>query len=47
MPRPNLRRAQVLVRQFCREHRISYTETSLVQSYAISLRHLHTVGGEA
>ena len=46
MPRPNLRRAQVLVRQFCREHRISYTETSLVQSYAISLRHLHTAGGE-
>ena len=45
MPRPNLRRAQDLVRQFCLDHGISYTETSLVASYATSLRHLHAVGG--
>jgi fatty acid desaturase len=43
MPRPNLRRAQVLVRQFCQEHGISYTETSLVTSYRMSLRSLHAV----
>ncbi|HEY6743210.1 MAG TPA: acyl-CoA desaturase, partial [Lapillicoccus sp.] len=43
MPRPNLRRAQVLVRQFCQEHEINYTETSLVTSYRISLQSLHAV----
>ena len=43
MPRPNLRRAQVLVRQFCQERGITYTETSLVTSYRMSLRSLHAV----
>ena len=47
MPRPSLRRAQFLVRQFCRERGISYTETSLAASYRISLRHLHTVARPA
>ena len=46
MPRPSLRRAQVLVRRFCREHRIPYSEASLAASYAITLRHLHAVGGD-
>ena len=41
MPRPSLPRAQVLVRQFCRERGISYTETSLLTSYRMSLRSLH------
>ena len=45
MPRPNLRRAQALVRQFCQERRIPYNETSLPASYRLALRHLHTVGG--
>jgi fatty acid desaturase len=45
MPRPNLRRAQALVRQFCQERRIPYTETSLTASYRLAVRHLHTVGG--
>jgi fatty acid desaturase len=45
MPRPNLRRAQALVRQFCQERRISYTETSLLGSYRLTLGHLHAVGG--
>ncbi|MEO3751555.1 acyl-CoA desaturase [Streptomyces sp. B6B3] len=45
MPRPNLRRAQEVVRAFCAEHRIAYHETGLFHSYAQVLRHLHTVGG--
>jgi fatty acid desaturase len=44
MPRPNLRRAQALIRAFCHEHGIPYCETSLVRSYAMALRHLHEVG---
>ena len=44
MPRPNLRRAQPLVREFCRQHDLPYTEESLVGSYAQALRHLHAVG---
>jgi fatty acid desaturase len=44
MPRPNLRHAQPLVRAFCRQHNLPYTEASLVGSYSEALRHLHTVG---
>jgi fatty acid desaturase len=44
MPRPNLRRAQALVRAHCATHGIVYTETSLCGSYAIVLRHLHELG---
>ena len=44
MPRPNLRHAQPLVREFCRTHNLPYTEASLFGSYAQALRHLHTVG---
>jgi fatty acid desaturase len=43
MPRPNLRRAQHLVRTFCAERGVLYTETSLAASYGMSLRHLNTV----
>ena len=43
MPRPNLRRAQPLVREFCRHHGLLYAEASLVGSYAEALRHLHSV----
>lgn len=43
MPRPNLRHAQPLVRQFCRDHGIAYVECSLLSSYAQTLRHLHAV----
>ncbi|WP_433227995.1 fatty acid desaturase family protein [Actinomadura formosensis] len=45
MPRPNLRRAQALVRAFCTRNDIAYCETSLTGSYAQVLRHLHAVGG--
>ena len=41
---PNLRRAQPLVRAFCREHDLPYVEATLFGSYAEALRHLHAVG---
>jgi fatty acid desaturase len=44
MPRPSLRKAQVLVREYCAAHGITYTETSLVGSYATVLRYLHDLG---
>ena len=44
MPRPNLRRAQHLVRSFCRERGIAYTETSLLTSYRLVLGHLDLAG---
>jgi fatty acid desaturase len=44
MPRPNLRHAQPLVRAFCQDHNLPYTEASLVDSYAEAVRHLHSVG---
>ena len=43
MPRPNLRRAQPLVRDFCRHHDLPYTEATLIGSYTQALRHLHTM----
>jgi len=43
MPRPNLRRAQPLVRDFCQQRKIAYAETSLLASYRLALRHLHAV----
>jgi fatty acid desaturase len=44
MPRPSLRRAQLVVRQFCHERRIPYREDSLVGSYREALRHLQAAG---
>lgn len=44
MPRANLRKAQAVVRAFCAAHAITYTETSLLGSYSIVLRHLHALG---
>ena len=44
MPRPNLRRAQAIVRSYCAEHEIQYTETTLAQAYASILRYLNRVG---
>jgi hypothetical protein len=47
MPRPNLRRAQPIVRDFCTSHRVSYTETSLLSAYRIVIRYLNRVGSGA
>jgi fatty acid desaturase len=44
MPRPSLHRAQPLVRAYCEQHQISYTETSLLGSYTAALTHLHQLG---
>lgn len=44
MPRPNLRHAQRLVREFCSHHGIAYSQCGLLRSYAMVLRHLHAVG---
>jgi fatty acid desaturase len=44
MPRPNLKRAQPLVRDFCARHGVRYTETSLLGSYATVVRYLNQVG---
>jgi fatty acid desaturase len=44
MPRPRLHRAQRLVRAYCAEQRIGYTETGLFSSYVIALRYLHSLG---
>ncbi|MFG2006719.1 fatty acid desaturase family protein [Spirillospora sp. NPDC048911] len=45
MPRPNLRRAQKLIRAHCAQHDVAYYETGILSSYAQVLRHLHRVGG--
>jgi fatty acid desaturase len=44
LPRPNLRRAQPLIRAFCQDHNLPYVEASLFGSYAQAIRHLHMVG---
>lgn len=44
MARPKLARAAKLVRQFCAEKKISYTETGLFQSYGIVIAYLNRVG---
>ncbi len=44
MPRDNLRHARSVVRAYCLDKDIPYTETSLVDSYAIVIRYLNVVG---
>jgi len=44
MPRSNLRHAQPLVRAFCHDRGIAYTETSLLASYARVISYLNEVG---
>jgi len=46
MPRPSLRRSQPLIREFCRQHGLPYSQASLVGSYAQALRYLHAVGSQ-
>jgi fatty acid desaturase len=42
MPRPNLARAQYLVRPFCLENNFGYCEDSLIGSYRQTIRHLQS-----
>lgn len=44
MPRPSLAKASQMVREYCREHSINYTETSVWQSYGAVVRYLNRVG---
>nr|WP_231980347.1 acyl-CoA desaturase [Tessaracoccus coleopterorum] len=44
MPRPHLRKARVIVREFCEKLEVPYTETSLIKSYGIVIRYLNDVG---
>jgi fatty acid desaturase len=44
MPRANLARAQVIVRDFCARDGVPYAESSAPSSYADVVRHLHAVG---
>jgi fatty acid desaturase len=44
MPRPNLRRAQPVVRRFCERNGVAYQESSAYSSYRDVLRHLRDVG---
>jgi fatty acid desaturase len=44
MPRPSLRRAQPLVRAFCAERGLAYSESSVFGSFVEALRHLHAAG---
>jgi fatty acid desaturase len=44
MPRPNLRRAVPIVREFCETHGLPYAEASLYGSYRLAMSHLHDVG---
>src|SRR5262252_2757075 len=44
MPRPNLRRSQPLIREYCQQHGLPYCEASLAGSYAQALRHIRLVG---
>ncbi|MFD7658514.1 fatty acid desaturase family protein [Actinosynnema sp. NPDC059797] len=46
MPRPHLRHAQALVRDFCDRHSVSYAECGLFTSYGYVLKHLHEAGAE-
>jgi len=44
MPTPHLRRARPIVKAYCAELGISYTETGLIDSWGEVLRHLHQAG---
>ena len=44
MPRPHLKRAQQMAKEYCEKHTILYTETTLAQSYGIVIRYLNRVG---
>lgn len=47
MSRPNLARAQTLVRAYCSEQGLPYVETTLVDSYRRTVRHLSAVSKHA
>ncbi len=44
MSRPNLARTREIVREYCVQHDVPYTETSLLESYGIVIEYLNRVG---
>jgi len=44
MPRPNLKRVQPIVRAYCAQHEVSYTEVGIFASYGIVVDYLNNVG---
>ena len=44
MPRPNLKRVQPIVREYCAKHEVSYAEVGLLESYGIVVDYLNNVG---
>ncbi|AKJ08753.1 delta fatty acid desaturase [Streptomyces incarnatus] len=44
MPAPHLRRARIIVREYCAEIGVPYHETGLIRSYREALTHMHRVG---
>ncbi|WP_203579700.1 fatty acid desaturase family protein [Microbacterium hibisci] len=44
MPRPHLRQASTMIRAYCRENGVAYTETGLWQSYGLVVRYINRVG---
>ena len=44
MPRPNLKRVQPMVREYCARHHVSYAEVGLLESYGIVVDYLNHVG---
>ena len=47
MPRPNLKRAQPIVRAYCIANDVSYSEVGLFESYGIVVSYLNNVGLQA
>lgn len=44
MPRPHLRRASGMIKDYCQAHGVHYTETGLLESYRIVTRYINRVG---
>ncbi|MFE0518691.1 fatty acid desaturase family protein [Streptomyces sp. NPDC058954] len=44
MPSPNLRKARTIVRRYCEDLGLAYTETGLITSYRLALASLHQAG---
>jgi fatty acid desaturase len=44
MPRPHLRRAGQIVREYCEDRNIAYTQADLFESYGIVIAYLNKVG---
>src|SRR5690606_22336193 len=44
MPRPALKRANEIAREYCETHNIPFSETTLFESYGIVVRYLNRVG---